>query len=81
MVEEDVEHLSHAATINVQGGVGMVIYDSLEHVVPDQIWTAVYSKTNDKHVDKYFEDGKAAEELSKRLLRKDKSLAVIASLV
>lgn len=42
-----------------------MVYEAVEHVVFDHTRTVVLSESIMKHVDKYFEAGKAAEALAR----------------
>lgn len=53
----------------------------MEHVILDQIRTAVLKEGINKHVDKYFQSSKAAEALRKRKPRNNDLFAPIASFV
>lgn len=57
------------------------MYYTVDHVVLDQIRTAVLGKAIKKHTDQLLEAGKAPEPLGKRLLRNDELFAPIASFI
>lgn len=46
-----------------------MVYDAIERVILDLVWTAVLEETMNNHVAQYFKARKAAEALRKRLLR------------
>lgn len=52
-----------------------MVYNTVEHVVLDQIRTKVLEKPINKPADQYFEAGKVAEDLGKGLLRNDELLS------
>lgn len=78
MVEKGVEQIFRAATHSAQVRFHTVMYGAVEQVILDQNRTAVLGKNIKKHVDQYFEAGKAVEPLGKRLLHNDGFLAPIA---
>lgn len=58
MVEGAVEKLFSTATLSVQGGVGTVVHETLEHVILDQIRMNVLGDTICKHAFQYFRANK-----------------------
>lgn len=64
-MEKAVEQLFKAANLNAQGGIHTVVYNTVEHVILDQIRTVVLGKTTTKHFEQYFESVKAAKALAK----------------
>lgn len=58
-----------------------MVYDAVEHVILNQIRMSVLAGTNNKHVEQYFEAGKATKALGKWLLRNDEFLAPISPFV
>lgn len=58
-----------------------MVYRAVEHIILDHTRNAVLGETIKGLVDQYFEAGKAAEALDKRLLCNDAFLATIASFV
>lgn len=48
-----------------------MVYDAKEHIILYQTQTAVLGETIEKHMDKYFEAGKAAEAQGNRMLHND----------
>lgn len=65
LVEEAIDQLFRTSILSAQGGICTVVYDAVENVNSDQIWTTVFGDRMDQHVDKYFNADKAAEALGK----------------
>lgn len=69
------------ATLSTEGGVCSVVYDAMEHVILDQMRTAVFGKRINNHVDKHFQAGNSIEAYCRKWLPNYKLLAPITSLV
>lgn len=81
MVEDSVEKLSRASFLTPQEGIHTVVYHALEHVTIDRIKMSMLRETMYKHVVEYLKPSKAVGVHGKRLLRRDRPPAPIASFV
>lgn len=69
MVEQAVEQLIRAATLNSRGGIRIMANEAVKNVMYDQIRTPVLLVTINKQIGRYFEAAKAAKALGKRFVR------------
>lgn len=73
---------SHAAaTLCGQGGICIVVYKAVEHVIIEQIRMEVFGETNNQHVDECLKANIAAKALGKTLPCNDKFLTTIEPFV
>lgn len=68
LVQDVVPQLFRAATLNLQGGLRPVLYDVVEHINHDHIWTPLLREAVNKPVGGYFEVGKAPKPYEKDAL-------------
>lgn len=70
-----IEKLFHASTIFVQERIHVMVYDAVEHIIINLIWTVLLVKKFKKHVQEGLETGKVDNKLEMAIILNDDFLA------